>query len=206
LTQIILLDQCQPVSFSTAFIVGHSCADINAYIQAPAPFTYTEEDIDYYYSAYNAIKHNRNEETIYKGNIRFLLRAMAALFLLNIYFRDERFYAIDGFKFDVSLGSSIFSIDIYTSSLSSILGAFDQTQQEKAVYLLNVDEKILEEFRNSEVYKKFTASEIKIEIVGFDDERDSDIKPDPASINMVSNVMRNFLKCQSAYILNKALH
>lgn len=53
------------------------------------PFKYTKEGIDDYYSAYNAIKHNRNEKTIYKGNIRYLLRAMASLFLLNIYYKDE---------------------------------------------------------------------------------------------------------------------
>lgn len=53
------------------------------------PFKYTKDGYDDYYSAYNAIKHNRNEKTIYKGNIRYLLRAMASLFLLNMYYKDE---------------------------------------------------------------------------------------------------------------------
>jgi hypothetical protein len=44
------------------------------------PFQYTKDGYDDYYSAYNAIKHNRNNKTIYKGNIRYLLRAMASLY------------------------------------------------------------------------------------------------------------------------------
>ena len=78
------------------------------------PFGYSKDDENDYISAYNALKHHRNTETIYKGNIRFLLRAMAALYLLNIYYRDETFELgkQNGVhkSFDSSLQSELFSI------------------------------------------------------------------------------------------------
>jgi hypothetical protein len=40
--------------------------------------------------AYQAVKHNRTAN-LTKGNIKHLLRAMAALFILNLYYRDDIF-------------------------------------------------------------------------------------------------------------------
>lgn len=40
--------------------------------------------------AYQAVKHNRSLN-LSKGNIKHLLRASAALFLLNLYYRDDVF-------------------------------------------------------------------------------------------------------------------
>jgi hypothetical protein len=79
------------------------------------PFAYNNNDDNDYYSAYNAIKHNRNDTTTPKGNIRFLLRAMAALYLLNIYYKDDKFSVKNLTTmndFDASLGSDIFSIKL----------------------------------------------------------------------------------------------
>ena len=56
-----------------------------------APFEYEKGSADDYISAYNAIKHNRNVNTIYKANIRILLRAFAALYILNLHFRYKDF-------------------------------------------------------------------------------------------------------------------
>ena len=88
-----------------------------------APFCYRKEDNDDFISAYNVIKHNRNIETIYKGNIRFLLRAMAALYLLNIYYKDEtidlgRFYNTKN-RFDNRLGSDLFSVKYFNAQSMS---------------------------------------------------------------------------------------
>ena len=83
-----------------------------------APFCYKAEDNDDFISAYNAIKHNRNKKTIYKGNIRFLLRAMAVLFLLNVYFKDED-VSLGGrafnnyIQFDENCGSNLFSLRVF---------------------------------------------------------------------------------------------
>ncbi len=78
------------------------------------PFSYKSGDINDFISAYNAIKHNRDELTARKGNIRFLLRSLAALFLLNVYYRNEEMIreAIWDRPSDISLDSEIFSLDI----------------------------------------------------------------------------------------------
>ena len=74
-----------------------------------APFDYEKNSCDDYYSAYNAVKHNRSEKTLPKGNIRFLLRAMGALYLLNVYFRNESYPAgTIGIPFKVKRSDSPF--------------------------------------------------------------------------------------------------
>lgn len=61
--------------------------------------------------AYQAVKHDRYN-SLYQGNIKALLHAMAALYLLNIYYRDIKLSAkyLDINKLDMSFGSRIFSL------------------------------------------------------------------------------------------------
>ncbi|MDR0971634.1 MAG: hypothetical protein LBM25_04535 [Bacteroidales bacterium] len=66
--------------------------------------------------AYQSIKHNR-ANNISKGNIKNLIGSMAALYLLNIYLKDDKitlkkgeFVSNESEKFDTSRGSDIFSI------------------------------------------------------------------------------------------------
>lgn len=54
-----------------------------------APFQYNNGDKNDFYSIYNAVKHDR-AKNISKANIRILLNLMAALYLLNLYFKDEK--------------------------------------------------------------------------------------------------------------------
>ncbi len=64
--------------------------------------------------AYQAVKHNR-VGSIESGNIANLIRAMAALFVLNIYYRNERYDAgtfMNGTPFDTRLGSDIFAVEL----------------------------------------------------------------------------------------------
>ena len=70
-----------------------------------APFEYEKGSVNDYISAYNAIKHNRNVNTIYKANIRILLRAFAALYILNLHFRYKDFPVWES---DSTFGSDIF--------------------------------------------------------------------------------------------------
>lgn len=53
------------------------------------PFNYNKGSKEDYYSAYNAIKHDRNKN-IEKANLLTLIRALGALFILNIYFKNDR--------------------------------------------------------------------------------------------------------------------
>lgn len=61
--------------------------------------------------AYQAVKHDRYN-SLYQGNIKALLHAMAALYLLNIYYRDIKLSTkyLDIHKLDMSFGSRIFSL------------------------------------------------------------------------------------------------
>ena len=62
--------------------------------------------------AYQAVKHNRLKE-LKKGNLKHFIRALAALYVLNLYYRDEKVSFIDANKEqlqDFSFGSHIFSV------------------------------------------------------------------------------------------------
>ena len=59
--------------------------------------------------AYQAIKHNRSAN-FSRGNIKHLIRAMAALYLLNLYHKDEKFDLGAGNNkkiFNTSIGSDL---------------------------------------------------------------------------------------------------
>ncbi|MDE6649167.1 MAG: hypothetical protein K2K45_04485 [Muribaculaceae bacterium] len=62
--------------------------------------------------AYQAVKHNRVKE-LKRGNLNHFLRALAALYILNLYFKDDKVNFItpgkDQFQ-DFSFGSQIFSV------------------------------------------------------------------------------------------------
>lgn len=89
--------------------------------------------------AYQAIKHNRSEN-LKKGNLKHLIRSMAALYLLNIYYRDLNFdFDKDSTAstFNPNLSSNIFSVKLH-SSTRIVLGS-DYVKNEdfdECVYLL----------------------------------------------------------------------
>lgn len=67
----------------------------------------------YWAKAYQAVKHDRYN-SLYRGNIKALLLAMAALYLLNIYYRDNKLTIkyTDLNNVDLSFGSQIFTLKI----------------------------------------------------------------------------------------------
>lgn len=70
----------------------------------------------YWERAYQAVKHDRYS-SLYKGNVKAFLHALAALYLLNIYYRNDSWTIkyCDISTIDFSLGSSIFSVKRPTS-------------------------------------------------------------------------------------------
>lgn len=65
--------------------------------------------------AYQAVKHNR-VLNLKKGNIKNLIGALAALFVLNIYFKDEIYDLEKDSKatnFPVNMGSELFAIKVH---------------------------------------------------------------------------------------------
>ena len=66
----------------------------------------------YWERAYQAVKHDRYA-SLSKGNIKALIHGMAALYLLNIYSRNDtwKIHYNDLNKLDMSVGSSVFSVE-----------------------------------------------------------------------------------------------
>lgn len=65
----------------------------------------------YWEKAYQAVKHDRYS-SLQKGNVKALIQALAALFLLNIYYRNDSWIIKynDISKLDYSMGSAIFTV------------------------------------------------------------------------------------------------
>ena len=65
----------------------------------------------YWERAYQAVKHDRFL-SLQKGNVKAFLQALAALYLLNLYYRNDSWVTKyqDISKLDYSLGSSIFTV------------------------------------------------------------------------------------------------
>lgn len=66
----------------------------------------------YWEKAYQAVKHDRYS-SMHRGNVKAFIHALAALYLLNIYYRNESWITKyqDISKSDYSLGSSIFAVN-----------------------------------------------------------------------------------------------
>lgn len=65
----------------------------------------------YWEKAYQAVKHDRYS-SLQKGNVKALIHALAALFLLNLYYRNDSWVTKynDISKLDYSMGSAIFTV------------------------------------------------------------------------------------------------
>lgn len=65
--------------------------------------------------AYQAVKHNRVKE-LSKGSIKNLLHGLAALYVLNLYYRDEKFSGLSNSEkasLNTSFGSRLFAVKVH---------------------------------------------------------------------------------------------
>lgn len=89
--------------------------------------------------AYQAVKHDR-AASLSKANLKNLIRAMAALYLLNIYLNDDSYFLdkdSSGINFDRNVGSIIFSIKLHVSRSISMESDYSKNQDfDESVYLL----------------------------------------------------------------------
>lgn len=92
--------------------------DVTGFGNEFAPMAYESHDENDYYSAYCALKHNRIE-ALHKANINALIRALAALFILNIYYSFEDTQIDEISEFDFTLGSDIFMVKFSINNHSS---------------------------------------------------------------------------------------
>ncbi len=113
-----------------------------------APFGYSSHDSNDYYSAYNALKHDR-VKNINKASIHILMRAMAALYILNIYYRNQKFLVKNDkeiWEFDKSFGSSLFSALIdETYKINTQINKLQGIDVSRFLYVAIYDEKQIED-------------------------------------------------------------
>ncbi|GHT82602.1 hypothetical protein FACS1894125_5320 [Actinomycetota bacterium] len=90
------------------------------------PLGYENNRPEDYYSAYNAIKHDR-AKNIKKANVNILIRVLAATYLLNLYFEDDNFVIpntnFNGEQIPVVLGrkSEVFNVSVFHLDENTLL-------------------------------------------------------------------------------------
>lgn len=102
--------------------------------------------------AYQAVKHDRRN-SLKKANIENLLHAMGALYILNLYYKDEkidigRVYLSDHY-FDSRVGSEIFSVSVYQATGFSMNKHMNDTcilppadgDLDKSIFIIKYDDK-----------------------------------------------------------------
>lgn len=76
--------------------------------------------------AYQDVKHNRMKK-LDKGNIKHLLHGLAALYLLNLYYKDEHITKLKESEkngVDASFGSTFFSVKIHKTQGLNVTGQY----------------------------------------------------------------------------------
>lgn len=88
--------------------------------------------------AYQAVKHNRIKE-LKKGNIKHLLHGLAALYVLNLYYRDLQIKDLkdsEKSRIDASFGSDLFAVKIHTISGLGADGIYEKKDDyDECVYI-----------------------------------------------------------------------
>lgn len=92
--------------------------DTNGFGSEFAPMAYRPHDENDYYSAYCAVKHHRSN-ALHKANVNVLIRALAALFILNIYYSFDALEIEKISDFDFTFNSSVFMAKYETDTASS---------------------------------------------------------------------------------------
>lgn len=108
--------------------------DTNGFGNEFAPMAYKSHDKNDYYGSYCAVKHNRIN-ALHRANINVLIRALAALFILNVYYSFEKVEIDEISEFDFSLGSDVFMVKF---SINSYLSDNILVVAEDAEYLKKI--------------------------------------------------------------------
>jgi len=101
--------------------------------------------------AYQAVKHER-VKSLEKGNIGNLVRALGALFILNLYYKNESFHLGKdgtGKSFPLNCGSELFSINIHVGSHDGVGAYVKKEDFSEALYFVNWTQETGEKFQDS---------------------------------------------------------
>lgn len=102
------------------------------------PFNYKNKDQNDYYSTYNSIKHHRNE-CLHKATLYILIRALGALYILNMNYKKDVIYLGDdtrGNNMDKSGGSKIFNFYVAQNEYEAPLIKYN-IDEEVCIYKIN---------------------------------------------------------------------
>lgn len=90
-------------------------------------------------NAYQNLKHDRSKSLEF-GSVRYLIEVTAALYVLNLYFKDDIFnlgHNMIGNNFDAGLGSSIFSVKLHAvTNQQSFTSYLKNDDFEECIYIL----------------------------------------------------------------------
>lgn len=97
--------------------------------------------------SYQPLKHNR-AASMNVGNLKYLIRIMAALYLLNLYFRNEEYDSADhaGTNLPAGLGSRLFSVDVDSVGWSGGGKYLPTEKYDRSCYLVLPTDKYLREY------------------------------------------------------------
>ena len=110
--------------------------------------------------AYQAVKHNR-KSSFKMASIENLLHAMGALYILNLYYRNETFNIEQVYrgtkKFDNCVGSDLFSVFNYSATGLKISQCMDDScilqmpdnDLDKSIYVTKYDDKSFKDMHES---------------------------------------------------------
>lgn len=106
--------------------------------------------------AYQAVKHDRRNN-LKKGNIENLISALGALYILNIYYKDEVYQYKSNGSFDNRLGSDIFAATFADATLTAIneddsdnsIDSNEKLKLSSALCIVKFDDKSWEEMHDA---------------------------------------------------------
>lgn len=107
--------------------------------------------------AYQAIKHNRAESLESSGTIENMLLALGALYILNLYYKDDSFIMQDKVEsnvFDERIGSELFSVTFAVFNSVSALDDYEAyidkgKHYETAIYIKRYEKESFEKIKHS---------------------------------------------------------
>ena len=133
----------------------------------------------YWEKAYQAVKHDRYS-SLYKGNIKALIHSLAALYLLNIYYRNDTWTTSfqDVSKIDYSVGSAIFAVTAPATEQPWYGNIPITSQSPYVISYIDSSYKQIEEIQNREKQSvsNFLANQPEMEDPGFHKQLNSVIK------------------------------
>lgn len=154
------------------------------------PYYYNNKDSNDFYSAYNAIKHDRASNFERYATIHFLLRALGALFLLNIYYRQEAFQLQKTRTLlDSSLGSRLFAFKtkVLNPKYPSKELTLSSEEELRALYIIKPLRNTYHEYYH-EFDKVFARQKEALRTAGYLPQKDEDGKDQDISYDEVYRI------------------